>query len=417
MHHLGDPSPCDYAYGKYMGIDVGDSVSSSLLLSSNGSSHNYGRVNHKYKQSEGSCRPKTGFLSLPLEIRNEIYSHLLVLDQSMGAGDMNKHLNQVLDLQILGVSKKIREEAFYILLYRNTWIHFQMGPMLVADEDKYLMMEFENDLRYTQPSIPLDGFLAERAMSKLSARVEVTQRSEELAPDEERIEVQKELLFAYNEGRYNHLCHLVRRIGSDTVRHLDISVDFPELTLKKPLGAGMRLELVRLLSRTKSARSLTVNGRMYLDNLRAIEEEQRTYSYQSDGLELFNDEYERAIIESASAFSRGLYNEAKAHIIHENDIWAIHEEAILWRDGNSTQGSRYEDLEKDMFVMQLLAAFLASMPAPACSRSFFNMLDSVCATIAFRPGVRNWSLLSYARGFLHRRMPEICPVRPSCIVR
>ncbi|PGH31295.1 hypothetical protein GX50_05940 [[Emmonsia] crescens] len=400
------PSPSGNAARKRMRIDNGDYLSSSLLSTNSPSK----KVSVPRAQpTEANLQPRKGFLSLPIELRCEIYSYLLVVDPDMDAADdLNKPLDKVLCLQILHLNRQIREEALYILLHKNLWIHFQIGPITVSKHDSYHIYQLGNDGRYAQPDIPTNGFLARRVRQRLVADVKVTQRpefvEERIWDTEERVEVRKDILFAYNEGRYNHLCHLIRRFGTRAINYLDISIRLPEHKFMRPLSSDMRLGLVDLLFQTKNTLSLTIHGAEELqDSFKMAQDEWRSYSQNTGALKEFNNELEDIISESAIALNQGLYNEAKCRLSYVDDIQAIHSEAFLQND--TDEEARQENLERDMFIIQVLAVALNEKRPPNSAANFLRKLDLMCATVWFRGGNRA-GILGYACGSLNRRIPK-----------
>ncbi|OJD16594.1 hypothetical protein AJ78_03234 [Emergomyces pasteurianus Ep9510] len=396
-----------------MWMDNGDYLSSSLSsIKSLSKKANLGPP----QPVEGYLRPRNGFLSIPLELRCEIYSYLLVVDQSMdAAGDLNKPLDKVLSLQILHLNRQIREEALYVLLYKNIWIHFQIGPITVSRHDSYHIYQLGNDGRYAQPDIPVNGFLGERVKQRLAADVRVTQRQEFVEErrwdNDERAEVRKDILFAYNEGRYNHLCHLIRRFGTRAIKCLDTSIRFPEPRFRPPLNSDIRLGLLKLLFQTKNNLSLTIHGAEELQNrFKMAQDEWRSYSRNTTRLKQFNNELEEIISESAIALDRGLYNEARCRLSYVDDIQAIHSEAFLQSDPG--EEARQESLERDIFIIQVLAVALDEKHQPNSAVKFVRELDLMCATVWFRGGDSK-GLLRYACGSLSRRIPKARRSQPE----
>ncbi|KLJ06102.1 hypothetical protein EMPG_10475 [Blastomyces silverae] len=362
------------------------------------------------QSTEGYLRPRRGFLSLPIELRWEIYSYLLVVDPSMDApDDLNKRLDKVLCLHILHVNRQIREEALHILLHKNVWIHFQIGPITVPKHDSYHIYQLGNAGRYAQPNIPISGFLGEKVRQRLVADVKITQRSEFVDEQrwdtEGRAEVRKDVLFAYNAGRFNHLCHLIRRFGARAIKSLDISVCFPEhKSWRRQLSSDMRLGLVQLLVQTKNTLSFTTWGAEELrDRFKIAEEEWRSYSRNTPVLEQFNDELEEIISKSAIALDQGAYNDARCRLSYVDDIQAIHSQAFVQSDPD--EEARREALERDMFVIQVLAVALSDKRPPHSAAYLLRKLDLMCATEWFRGG-DNSGLLGYACGSLNRRLPK-----------
>ncbi|KKZ64218.1 hypothetical protein EMCG_01471 [[Emmonsia] crescens] len=375
----------------------------NYLSASNNNLHsNEASVPH-IKQVKEYSQPLKGFLTLPLEMRFEIYSYLLVVDKSMDAsGNLNKPLDKVLDLQILHLNTQIREEALYILLHKNLWIHFKIGPITLLKEDSYHIYS----LSYAQPNILAKGFLNERLRQRFVAVVKVTQSSEfveeQREDSEERVEVDRDILFVYNKGRYNHLCHLIRRFGACAVNCLNISIHFPEQNLRQALSLSMQLELVDLLSQTKNVDSLIVHGaEMLHDSFKRAKEKHVSYLQNTSSLRQFNDELEEIISRSAIALNQGLYNEAKCHLSYVNDIQAIHLKSLYQSDSNEV--ARQGDLERDMLVIQVLTVVLYKEKCqPNCAINFLSKLDLMCGTLW--AGESNCvGLLSYAREFLSRR--------------
>lgn len=70
---------------------------------------------------------KTGWSSLPLELREEIYKELLLVDMRRVQKDLCHHH---LHLNILRVNKEIHEEASDILYLRNTWVQISMDDQV-----------------------------------------------------------------------------------------------------------------------------------------------------------------------------------------------------------------------------------------------------------------------------------------------
>ncbi|PGH04706.1 hypothetical protein GX51_03373 [Blastomyces parvus] len=375
--------------------------------------------NGNYSPSiEGYLRPRKRFQSLPIELRCEIYSYLLVVDPSMDApGDLNKPLDKVLCLQLLHVNRQIREEALHILLHKNAWIHFQIGPITVPKHDSYHIYQLGNAGRYSQPNIPISGFLGKIIRQRLVADVRVTQRSEFVEEQrwniEEGVEVRKDVLFAYNAGRYNHLCYLIRRFGALAIKSLDISICFPEhKSWQRHLSSGLRLELVRLLFQTKNTLSFTVRGAEGLrDRLKVVEDGWRSYSRNTPAPKQFNDELEEIISESAIALDRGAYHDAKCRLSYVDDIQAIHSQAFVRSDPD--EEARREALERDMFVIQVLAVALGDKRRPHRAVRLLGKLDLMCATEWFRGG-DHAGLLGYACGSLNRRLSKAGRASSDC---
>ncbi|OAX85328.1 hypothetical protein ACJ72_00293 [Emergomyces africanus] len=393
---------------------VNGDYSSSLLLSTTSLSK---KVNLSPSQpAEGYLRPRKGFLSLPLELRCEIYSYLVVVRRSMdAAADLNKSLDKVLSLQILHLNRQIREEALYILLHKNIWIRFQIGPITVSEHDSYHIYQLGNNGRYAQPDVPINGFLGKKVRENLVAHVKVTQRPEFVEArrwdSEERAEVRKDVLFVYNEGRYNHLCHLIRRFGTCAIRYLDISIRFPAHRFRRPLNSDIRLGLLESLRQTKNSISFTIHGAEELqDRLKMAQEEWKSYSRHTTGLQQFNNELEEIIFESAIALDQGLYNEARCRLSYVDDIQAIHSEAFLQSD--PSEEARKENLERDIFIIQVLAVALDEKQQPNNAANFLRKLDLMCATVWFRGGDRS-GLLGYARGSLNRARPKARRLQPD----
>ncbi|KAL2372595.1 hypothetical protein RJ035_002245 [Blastomyces gilchristii] len=359
---------------------------------------------------ERYLRPRKGFLSLPIELRCEIYSYLLVVDPSMNApDDLNKPLDKVLCLQTLHLNRQIREEALHILLHKNVWIHFQIGPITVPKHDSYHIYQLGDAGRYAQPNIPISGFLGERVRQRLVADVKVTQRSEFVDEQrwqtEEGVEVRKDILFAYNAGRYNHLCHLIRRFGALAIKSLDISVCFLEhRSWRWQLSSDMRLGLAQLLVTTKNTLSFTVRGAEELqDRFKIAEDGWRSYSRNTPAPKQFNDELEEIISKSAIALDQGAYNDARCRLSYVDDIQAIHSQAFV--QGDPDEETRREALERDMFVIQVLAVALSDKRRPQSAARLLRKLDLMCANEWFRGG-DNAGLLGYACGSLNRRLPK-----------
>lgn len=359
------------------------------------------------QSTEARFRLRRGFLSLPIELRYEIYSFLLVVDPSMDASDdLNKPL--LFCLQILQLNRQIREEALHVVLHKNVWIHFQIGPITVSQYDSYHIYQLGDNRRYSQPNIPVNGFLAERVRQRLAADVKITQESELVEEPMwdagERAEVRKDILFAYNEGRYNHLCHLIRRFGSRAIKCLNISVRFPEHKFWRLRSSNMRLGLVELLLRTKNTLSFTIHGAAELqDSFKIAADEWRSYSQNVCASKQFNDELEEIISESAIELSRGLYNGVRCRLSYVDDIQAIHSQIVVENDPD--EEARQKVLERDLFVIQVLSIALDEKNQPNSAANLLRKLDLMCEALWFREGDRA-GLLGYACGFLNRRVTK-----------
>ncbi|OJD24660.1 hypothetical protein ACJ73_03980, partial [Blastomyces percursus] len=137
------------------------------------------QISFAHAQSTERYLPRKRFLSLPIELRSDIYFYLLIVDPSMDApDDLNKPLDKVLCLQILHVNRQIREEALHILLHKNVWIHFQIRAITVPKHVSYHIYRLGDSGRYAQPHIPISGFLGEKVKQRLVVDVKITQRSE-----------------------------------------------------------------------------------------------------------------------------------------------------------------------------------------------------------------------------------------------
>ncbi|KAK2751780.1 Nitrilase [Onygenales sp. PD_40] len=344
--------------------------------------------------TQDATRPPKGLLSCPAEIRNEIYSHLLVLDQSMNASrGMNKPLASLLPLEILGTNKQIRDEALAILLRQNLWIRFQVGPMTVLEGDSYCIDEFMHGSRYSQPMISTTGALADKVRNTLGLDIKIIRRTEfvEGRRCEPAAEVRKDILFVYNKGRYEQLCHLVRRLGAGSISKIDLSFNFSGQQSQYFWDKELRFQLMRTLNFTCHLRSIMVIGEEPIE----VDEDPLTVRDRSD-LKRYNDELEGLLCRATLAVKNGLFNEARCCLNYIHDIEAIYSHFVLPSSLNDpAEEDRQKGLGRDLFITAAFIAVLDKTPKGQRETlgKFLDKLDSICGNV--------WHY--YASGIISRR--------------
>ncbi|KAK2802263.1 hypothetical protein FQN50_007444 [Emmonsiellopsis sp. PD_5] len=347
--------------------------------------------------TQDATRPPKGLLSCPAEIRNEIYSHLLVLDQSMNAScGMNKPLVSLLHLEILGTNKQIRDEALAILLRKNLWIRFQLGPMTVLEGDSYCISQFMHGSRYTQPTISTTGALADKVRDTLGLDIKIIRRTEfvEGRRYEPAAEVAKDILFVYNKGRYEQLCHLVRRLGAGSINKLDLSFNFSGQQAQCFRSKDLRFQLMRTLNFTCHLRSILVIG----EEPREIDEDPLTVRDRSD-LKRYNDELEGLICHATLAIKNRLFNEARCCLSYIHDIEAIYSHFVLPSSENDpAEVDRQKALGRDLLATaNSIVAWDNDRGRRDALEKFLDKLDSICGNVWYY----------YAPGIISRRLRAV----------
>ena len=89
-----------------------------------------------------------GWPSLPLEVREEVYKRLLLVDMRQERRDLSCHH---LHLDILRVNRQTYREASEILYLRNTWVQINMSPEL----GQYIESRI-NNLAYPKAEAPIE---------------------------------------------------------------------------------------------------------------------------------------------------------------------------------------------------------------------------------------------------------------------
>jgi hypothetical protein len=94
--------------------------------------HGFQQSQISEESSHSVSRKEATFLGLPVELRNEVYRRLLVVGQGPEFTPFDTPDGRI-DVRILGVCKKIREEARRVLVRENRWIY--VSPPEPVDYD------------------------------------------------------------------------------------------------------------------------------------------------------------------------------------------------------------------------------------------------------------------------------------------
>ncbi|PGH26703.1 hypothetical protein AJ80_01649 [Polytolypa hystricis UAMH7299] len=358
-------------------------------------------------------KPMSRFLCLPYEIRAEIYSYLLVLDNVLTSETCaNQSLGRLLHPNILQVCKQTYAEGLGTLVNKNLWIYFHADPVFM-ERSRASTSELREQYScmagrwYGQPSLPvgceaLKERLKERALKVTLDPVDVV--TEQDAPD-----IEEGVLFVYHERPYASFTCLVRMLDCLSSMRYKLTIKFPTIS-KWGRKLNVQLKLLEPLLNTRNVHTFDIEA----DSIREGDVKDITHELvDTNTIDRLNDEPERLKLEGDTALVKGLFKEAQDRYECANKTMHINAETVahLMRVFNHDVEShmkREMSLQHDIFIGLAIAVEEQATTAEhvAILENCIQALEQFISQSNFglpMPEDNDWSLLGRC-GHLHRRI-------------
>ncbi|KAK8035504.1 hypothetical protein PG993_010499 [Apiospora rasikravindrae] len=252
-------------------------------------------------------------LDMPLEIRNQIYSYFVTIDQDYEHEGEDYNNGECIDVSILHINQQIRHEAWNCLIETNLWVR-----LIFRQSDDLRSFNFEGMNAEPQAYLPYDRVSEEhskRLVQETALHLWVGESCETDANgDLDSSEFYESVMFAYHPLHYNMFLSSVA--GSDVgVDSLTIQVHPKTMNIKSRFA-----KLLEPLCTLRGIRNVSFAGVEYCAALQSLAQDMQRplamfddeWSYRIDVADLIKiQQYHQRLGHNAEL--RGYYSDAMCH--------------------------------------------------------------------------------------------------------